>query len=81
MHHHFTPVGVCAKGIDFDLVDGKVYNVRFERGCDGNLKAIGKLVEGMEVTRVAEILAGNTCGRKDTSCADQLAKALLESDE
>ena len=59
-HVTFTPKGVCSIQIDFDLEDGKLYNVQFIGGCNGNLKAIGKL----------------TCGMKGTSCADQLARAI-----
>ncbi|MBQ9520439.1 MAG: TIGR03905 family TSCPD domain-containing protein [Acholeplasmatales bacterium] len=71
--------GVCAKEISFDIDDeGKVHNVSFLGGCNGNLKAISKLVEGMDAKNVISILEGNTCGFKQTSCADQLAKALKE---
>ena len=75
---HFTTKvqNVCSTKVDFDLVDGKVYNVVFTGGCNGNLKAIGKLVEGMEVEEVIRRLEGVRCGRKNTSCPDQLAKAL-----
>ena len=70
--------GVCARKINFDIIDGKLHNVSFMGGCNGNLKAISKLVEGMEATKVIEILKGNTCGYKNTSCADQLCKAIEE---
>lgn len=75
----FITKGVCSRKIYFDVVDGKVYNVSFVGGCNGNLKAIGKLVEGMEVEKVISLLKGNTCGYKPTSCADQLAIALEEA--
>ena len=75
-HVKFSPRGVCAMQIDFDVDDGKLYNVRFIGGCNGNLKAIGKLVEGKDAREVADILRGNTCGMKGTSCADQLATAI-----
>lgn len=71
--------GVCARKINFDIIDGKLYNVSFMGGCNGNLKAISKLVEGMEVEKVISILKGNTCGYKNTSCADQLCKAIEEA--
>ncbi len=78
MYEYITK-GTCAVKINFDIDnEGKVHNVSFLRGCNGNLKAIGKLVEGMDAKRVIEILEGNTCGMKTTSCADQLAKALKE---
>ena len=70
--------GTCSQAIDFDIKDGKVYNVKFLGGCDGNLKGIGALVEGMEVAEVIKRLEGTTCGFKNTSCPDQLAKALKE---
>ena len=77
-HVTFTPKGVCAMQIDFDLEDGKLHNVRFTGGCNGNLKAIGKLVEGKEAGEVADILRGNICGVRGTSCADQFARAIDE---
>ena len=68
--------GVCASKIAFELNDGIVSNVSFTGGCNGNLKAISKLVEGMKAEDVINILKGNICGFKNTSCADQLAIAL-----
>ena len=79
MSFEYTPRGVCARKIIFDLDENNiVHNVEFIGGCDGNLKAIGKLVEGMDANKVIELLEGNTCGRKTTSCTDQLTKALKE---
>ena len=75
-HVTFTPKGVCAMQIDYDIEDGKLYNVQFIGGCNGNLKAIGKLVEGMDADQVVALLRGNTCGRNSTSCADQLTRAI-----
>ena len=75
-HVSFKTSGTCAVMIDFDVEDGKLHNVKFLGGCNGNLKAIGKLVEGKDAKEVADILRGNTCGMKGTSCADQLAKAI-----
>lgn len=77
-HVSFSPRGVCAMKIDFDIEDGKLHNVQFIGGCNGNLKAIGKLVEGKDAKEVAEILRGNDCNMKGTSCADQFAKAIDE---
>ena len=77
-HVAFSPRGVCAMKIDFDIEDGKLYNVQFIGGCNGNLKAIGKLVEGKDAKEVADILRGNDCNMKGTSCADQLARAIDE---
>lgn len=71
--------GTCSSQIDFDLKEGKVYNVCFTGGCNGNLKGIGLLVEGQDVQKVIRDLEGITCGEKSTSCPDQLAKALKEA--
>ena len=71
--------GVCSRSVTFDIEDGKLYNVKFAGGCDGNLKAIAKLSEGRSAEEVAELLKGNTCGWKDTSCGDQFAKGILEA--
>jgi len=70
--------GTCSQTIDFDIVDGKVQNVKFMGGCNGNLKGIASLVEGMSVEDVINKLEGIQCGFKDTSCPDQLAKALKQ---
>lgn len=72
----YNTSGVCARQITFEIIDGKLHNVKFMSGCPGNLRAIGKLVEGKDAKEVAEILAGNQC-RNGTSCADQLSKAIL----
>ena len=68
--------GVCSKKIDFEITEGKLHNVSFTGGCHGNLQGIGRLVEGMEVDEVISRLEGIRCGFKNTSCPDQLAKAL-----
>ncbi|HWQ07218.1 MAG TPA: TIGR03905 family TSCPD domain-containing protein [Feifaniaceae bacterium] len=81
MKHQFTPRGVCSQKIEFELEDGKLKNVSFLGGCSGNLKAIGKLVEGMEADKVIALLGGNTCGFNSTSCADQLAIAIQQAQE
>ena len=77
----FTPHGGCARNIPIVLSDDgqTVESVEFTRGCDGNLKAIAKLVAGMPVDKVVELLQGNTCGPKPTSCADQLTHGLREA--
>jgi uncharacterized protein (TIGR03905 family) len=81
MKHQFTPRGVCANKIEFELLDGAIHNLVFTAGCNGNLSAIAKLVEGMAASRVVSLLSGNTCGYKDTSCADQLARAILAAQQ
>jgi len=73
---HFEPKGICAIGIDFEVVDGKVADVKFTGGCDGNHKGINALIKGMPVDEAIERLSGVTCGPRSTSCPDQLAKAL-----
>lgn len=74
----FVTSGVCARLIAFEHENGKMYNLQFVGGCNGNLKAIGKLCEGKDMAEIANILEGNTCNGKPTSCADQLAKAIRE---
>ena len=81
MQYHYKTKNVCSSEISFDLEGNKLHNVIFTGGCNGNLKAIGKLVEGMDADQVIALLQGNTCGRSDTSCADQLTKAILEAKE
>ncbi len=78
-HYQYQPSGVCSTLIEFDLEDNKVYNVKFTHGCNGNLKAIGKLVEGMSVDEIEAKLKGNTCGFRRTSCADQFAIAVRKA--
>lgn len=74
--YKYTPRGVCSRQISFDIEDGKLYGVSFEGGCNGNLKAIGKLLEGQSAEEAVRILKGNDCNGRGTSCADQLAKAV-----
>lgn len=71
--------GVCSREIHVDLDGDTIKHVDFVGGCDGNLKAIGKLVNGKNIDDVAAVLEGNTCGRRSTSCADQLVRALCEA--
>ena len=77
MKHTYTTKGTCARQIEFELDGNVIHNVQFMGGCNGNLKAISKLAEGQDAERIIDILKGNTCGPRDTSCADQFAKALL----
>ncbi len=72
----YRPKGVCSQLIQFDMEDGKIYNLQFAGGCNGNLKAIGRLLEGQDAQKAADILRGNDCAGRGTSCADQLSKAL-----
>ena len=81
MNYSYKPSGVCAQNISFDIDGDKITNVSFLGGCNGNLKAISKLVDGMTVDEIENKLLGNTCGYKPTSCADQLAKAVRQAYE
>ena len=79
MQHTDTTKGTCSREILFEIEDGKLTNVQFIGGCNGNLKGICSLVEGMAVEEVIARLEGTTCGPKNTSCPDQLATALKEA--
>jgi uncharacterized protein (TIGR03905 family) len=80
MHHEYKTQGTCSTKIVFDLENKNIVkNVAFTGGCNGNLKAVSKLVDGMKAEDVIKLLKGNTCGAKPTSCADQLTKALEEA--
>ena len=81
MKYDFSPKGVCARRLEFELDGDIVKNVRFKGGCNGNLKALAALTEGMTVDQVCERLKGITCGLKNTSCSDQLAQALAKAQE
>lgn len=76
MAHTYITKGTCSRQIDFDVVDGAVKNVKFTGGCNGNLKGVGALVDGMDVDEAISRLKGIKCGPKNTSCPDQLANAL-----
>lgn len=74
-HYTYRTKGTCSTKIELDLDGNIVHNVKFTGGCDGNLKAIPRLVEGMTVEEVEKRLSGIQCGFKNTSCGDQLVKA------
>ena len=76
MEFQYKTKGTCSQLIQFELDGNVVHNVRFIGGCNGNLKAVSILVEGMTVEEIEEKLKGNTCGFRNTSCADQLAIAV-----
>ena len=78
MHYEYSTKGTCSRSILFHIVDGKLTNVQYIGGCNGNLKGIGALVEGMDVDAVIARLEGISCGGKPTSCPDQLATALKQ---
>ena len=79
MKHQYITRGTCARQIEFELEGNIIRSVSFNGGCNGNLKAIAKLVEGQTVEHIEELLLGNTCGMKSTSCADQLSIALKKA--
>ena len=79
MQYTYRTRGTCSQMISFEVEDNKVRNVQFFGGCNGNLKGIGALVEGMEIDEVINRVEGITCGMKKTSCPDQLAQALKEA--
>ena len=70
--------GTCSSEIKFDLEDNIVKNVEFTNGCSGNLQAISKLVDGLDADTIIRKCKGIKCGRKNTSCGDQLAVAIQE---
>ena len=76
MEYTYKTKGTCSQMISFSVEDGKVHNVSFYGGCNGNLKGIGALVEGMDIDDVIARVEGIRCGMKATSCPDQLAQAL-----
>ena len=81
MLYIYRTKGTCSSEISFEINEdtGILHNVVFKGGCNGNLKAIGKLVEGRDAKEIMETLRGNTCGPRSTSCADQLAQAIDEA--
>ena len=74
----YKTFGTCSREINFDVVDNKITNLSFLGGCNGNLQGIGKLVEGMDIDEVIARVEGIKCGARQTSCPDQLAKALKQ---
>lgn len=81
MKHVYSPKGVCPTQLEFELDGDTVRNISFRGGCNGNLKAIAALAEGMSVHELKEKLLGIRCGFKSTSCSDQLAQALIAAVE
>lgn len=76
MQYKFTPQGVCSMGITFDMENDIVTNVKFLGGCAGNTQGVARLCEGRDANELVEILKGIRCGYKETSCPDQLARAI-----
>lgn len=80
MKYTYTPTGVCSAKIEFEIVDGKVDNVKFMGGCNGNTQGIAKLCQGRTKEEIIDCLSGIKCGFKNTSCPDQLAQALKNAE-
>lgn len=76
MRYEYKTENTCSQIISFDIDGNVITNIEFYGGCNGNLKAIAKLLEGATVEEIEEKLLGNTCGRRPTSCTDQLARAV-----
>ena len=76
---NYKTSGTCSTEINFELRDRKVHSVSFVDGCSGNLKALGILAEGMDAEELVRKLKGLHCGRKETSCGDQLATAVAQA--
>jgi len=81
MRHSYNTKDICASKIDFDLDGDIVRNIEFSGGCPGNLTSIQKLLEGQSVEYIASVLSGTLCGKRPTSCADQLSKAVQQAYE
>ena len=81
MRFEYKTKGTCSRMIFFEIEDNKVRNVEFVSGCNGNLKGISKLVEGMDIDEAISRIEGIQCGAKPTSCPDQLATALKQAKE
>lgn len=71
--------GVCSRFINIEIEEGIIQNIEFIGGCDGNLRGICALAKGKKAEDVIELLQGIHCGARDTSCPDQLAKALIQA--
>lgn len=79
MRYDYITENVCSQVISFDIDDDIITNISFMGGCNGNLKAISKILDGWTVDKIEEYLRGNICGRRPTSCADQLAVAVRKA--
>ncbi len=79
MKYSYKTNGTCSSVITFDIEGDVITNVQFTGGCNGNLKAIASLVDGLTVSQIEERVKGITCGWKNTSCSDQLSKAVRKA--
>ena len=78
MKGRYPMFGVCARGCEIEVEDGKLVDCEFYGGCDGNHKGLASLMKGMDITEIADKLAGITCGGRPTSCPDQLSRILKQ---
>ena len=81
MDFNYKTQGVCSRSIRFEIEDGKIHNINFEGGCDGNAQGVASLADGMDIDEVVTRIKGISCGGKGTSCPDQLATALMLAKE
>ncbi len=79
MRYEYKTENTCAQVISFDINGDVISDIEFYGGCNGNLKIIAKLLDGATVQEIERRLLGNTCGRRPTSCADQLARAVRQA--
>ena len=79
MKYTYKTKGTCSTAISFDIDNDVIRNVSFTGGCNGNLKAVSKLCDGMKAEEIVAKLKGNLCGKRGTSCADQLARAVEQA--
>ena len=78
MEFRYKPTGVCSREMIFDIENGIVKDLKVIGGCDGNIKGVASLIKGMPIEKVKERLKGIKCGIRETSCPDQISKALDE---
>ena len=79
MRYSYKTTGTCSQVINFNIEGNVITDIEFIGGCNGNLKAVSKLCDGMTVEEIEDKLLGNKCGMRGTSCADQFAKAVREA--
>ena len=79
MTYKYMNRGVCSRSVSFDITDGIITNIKFEGGCSGNTQGVARLAEGMKAEECAAKIKGIRCGFKDTSCPDQLARAISKA--
>lgn len=78
-HYQYRMLGTCATGVEFDVSGTRIRHIVFHGGCEGNLRTVSKLLDGWDAEDIARMLKGNRCGKRETSCADQLADAVMRA--